>query len=153
VFVLTDFAVQKILAAYVESVTAGNYSGPFVTAQVQIFTSNTVPTNLSLLANFTLPTAPGVVYQAAGFGTSVYRSSSGGYELNGSLLEFAMTDDTVPAGYYGYIITNDASPKVLLGAEIFPNGPWNLNDTFDAIQIVPNVMLGGIGFGQAWMSH
>jgi hypothetical protein len=139
---------EQLLAATTANVVAGNFAGLLHAAKMNLFTNNIGLTNLLLYASFTLPTAPGVVEQAVAFPAAATRNRLGGFELNAPALTFQMSDDTTPAGYYGYIVYQLGTPNILLYAELFGN-ILSLNDTWDAIIIAANVAFGGSGYGEA----
>jgi hypothetical protein len=145
--VLTDDLTQALVAAAIEHVASGSFSGPLYSASVQLFTNNISLTNATTLAELTAPTYTGYADLAITW-SSVYKRSDGVYAILSQLLTFTESSPASVAQIYGYAVYTGTSPKVLQYAELFPE-PVTLSDLLTPLNFLTEFALSPDGNSSA----
>jgi hypothetical protein len=146
--VLTEHFEQELLAATMEHVTSGAFSGPLYGAQMILFTTPVALTAQTITSDLTQPTYTGYAAQDAVFGAP-YRRTEGGIAEDTPLITWQQASTPTVTDVYGYAIVDTATPANLLFAETLPGGPYVLTDDLSAVLISAQFAVGGPDFGSA----
>lgn len=99
--------------------------------KVYLYTSNTTPSNTSVIGDFTLMSSVGIVFQTPGF--TVNSASAGAKTIVSTLMNF-ISNAASGLSLYGYIVV-DASGSILIGAEKFSGGPYAITAAGYGVQL------------------
>lgn len=143
--ITTNAFDAKVLAGMIETVTAGDYSGPLVGCKMMLFTNPITPQKTTVFADLTEATFSGYAQVALTYGGSLV-DGNGTQELTSNLAAFRATGTPTSETLYGYGITDGGGTPVLLGAETFPS-PIVVGTAGNGVSIVSLIAYEGSDIG------
>lgn len=129
--------VDSILSDILTAVT-----GTLIGATMELFTSNTNPTEDSVAADFTMALFTGHAAKTVTW-LAPDVADDGSIEVMGTVPEFRPSDGVVPEMVYGAVMLNGAA--VFLGACRFGSGPLPMESDLDNIILTPRVRISAGG--------
>jgi hypothetical protein len=142
-FIATSYFKQQILADLVESVTAGDYDGVLVPANVSVglITGTPIITQDTALADLTQPAFGGYAITPMTSWGITRRDNSGNYSKLGNSIAFNCTgtphSDVVTGAF---LVDNTTTPDTLLGVQMFDT-PVNITAIGNGLNYSPEVLL------------
>jgi hypothetical protein len=141
--IATSYFKQQILADLVESVTAGDYGGVLVPANVSVglITGTPVVTQDTVLGDLTQPTFGGYAVTALTSWGVTRRDGAGNYSKLGNSIAFNCTGTPHSDIVTGAILLdNTTTPDTLLGVQFFDT-PVNITQIGNGLNYSPEVAL------------